>query len=544
VWVAHRKEESLPSQLLEIVAEGRRRAQRCVDRIRRTPRLRVRTLEWILPLCGGVANGGVIESYCADRRRDDVVALANRLVCGEGALALAALLEGDGVSTLLRGRVDLLHAGELCAPLPHDGSYWADATTPVKLAMRLALLRDLLAPRGILYVRLDTAAPAYVRSMLDTLFGEAYRIDVSSGEVAGGTPPLRLERNAGWEAWIDAHSSAGAIIADVSGTGALALAAERLGRHWVVCAPAAQGEEVRRRLLDYGTMPFLRQAAGKDRFDALARSAMRSLSADAISRRVLEHYGIPSLPVANPETGTGSVIGGSSPRDEDSTRTLVVVDSPTRRTGSATLKRALTHRGGTRQRWQKILVFGWRFEPDAAECITALNDKRLAVFSIAKHLLNAGDGTDRSLGSAPFAPLHGLTLDAMRCEPVTCSHGGRCYERIVVRLKRYAPLPFAASVANVDMDCNHAEVDPLARLVAWTIDPNYDGKHFHAVWQDYRGSRANGGDPARLATEARLVVPHRGRVRCICVRTIDTEGFESQIVRIVGAQGMWPPETP
>ena len=45
--------------------------------------------------------------------------------------------------------------------------------------------------------------------------------------------------------------------------------------------------------------------------------------------------------------------------------------------------------------------------------------------------------------------------------------------------------------------------EPLALIEYWAVDPDYDGKVFRSVWQDYRGNTANDGDPLRVVTQAR-----------------------------------------
>jgi adenine-specific DNA-methyltransferase len=49
------------------------------------------------------------------------------------------------------------------------------------------------------------------------------------------------------------------------------------------------------------------------------------------------------------------------------------------------------------------------------------------------------------------------------------------------------------------------------------VDPDYDGKVFRSVWQDYRGNTANDADALRVVTQATLTVPAKaGRAGCAC----------------------------
>lgn len=539
----------MPVPPARIVAEGKRLAQQSLERVRRTYRWRVRTLECAFPQYG-VAVGDAIEAYCGERRDGGAMAPTGRLVRGDGLLALATLLEDFGAWTL-RGRVDFLYAGatDVASGAPNAAEIAA-------LAARLVLLREMLAADGTLWVRSGPSTPPAVAGVLEALFGRARRVDAGAGVDAGGTlqrfgkrvavdaqrPPggaesvngapraapadAALREEARWERLLAAHSRPGALVVDVSGaSAALALAAQRLGRRWTVCAAAPQCAGIRKRLVDHGVAPFVLQVADEDRLHAAVRGAVRRAGAGGTARHALAWYG--ARPLRGVAVPAPLAAGELPPRGGSRRRTLVVVDSPSRRTGAAMLKRALAQRDAPHGRWDGVVVLGWRFESGLAERVAALNDVRVGLFVLAPELLDevAGDVAD-------VVPLRRLGLQAMRREEVPCAHGNRCYERVVVRLESYAPLPFTARI--VAAGGAEGEADPLARIAAWAVDPDYDGECFHAVWQDHRGSRANGGDPARLAVEARLVVPYRDRARCICVRSIDVHGVETQVVRLVG----------
>ena len=69
----------------------------------------------------------------------------------------------------------------------------------------------------------------------------------------------------------------------------------------------------------------------------------------------------------------------------------------------------------------------------------------------------------------------------------------------------------------------------------WAVDPEYDGKLFRSVWQDYRGNTENDGDPLRVVTQAQLTVPAKSGSRKVCVRVVDVFGFEAEVVVEVAA---------
>jgi hypothetical protein len=64
-----------------------------------------------------------------------------------------------------------------------------------------------------------------------------------------------------------------------------------------------------------------------------------------------------------------------------------------------------------------------------------------------------------------------------------------------------------------------ANKEPLALIEYWAVDPDYDGKVFRSVWQDYRGNTENDGDPLRVVTQAVLICRRRtARAACACGR--------------------------
>lgn len=71
--------------------------------------------------------------------------------------------------------------------------------------------------------------------------------------------------------------------------------------------------------------------------------------------------------------------------------------------------------------------------------------------------------------------------------------------------------------------------DPLSLIEYWSIDPDYDGKTFRSVWQDYRGNTDNNDDPLRVVFSAELNVPYKDR-RTVAVRAVDVFGWESEVI--------------
>lgn len=111
-------------------------------------------------------------------------------------------------------------------------------------------------------------------------------------------------------------------------------------------------------------------------------------------------------------------------------------------------------------------------------------------------------------------------------------------ETLTVRLRNYVLL--SPEAINLD-EANRAKLqgiinaEPLALIEYWAVDPDYDGRVFRSVWQDYRGNTANDGDPLRVVTQAVLTLPAKAGARKACVRAVDVFGFEAEVVATVEA---------
>jgi adenine-specific DNA-methyltransferase len=113
-------------------------------------------------------------------------------------------------------------------------------------------------------------------------------------------------------------------------------------------------------------------------------------------------------------------------------------------------------------------------------------------------------------------------------------------ETLTVTLDNYVLL----SPESINLDeANRAKLqavmnaEPLALIEYWAVDPEYDGKVFRSVWQDYRGNEESDGDPLRVVTQAVLEVPAKTGPRRVCVRAVDVFGFEAEVALSVGVEG-------
>ncbi len=337
----------------------------------------------------------------------------------------------------------------------------------------------------------------------------------------------------------------GGLIADFfGGSGTTAAVAEKLGRRWITTdlgKPACM--IMRKRLIDLEAKPFLYQAIGDYQVEAAKATLGRDFRIGDLSQIVLSLYGaLPLPPEANPQRNLGQ-IAGVELNGRRGSKTLVLADSPNKLTGTATLKKAIAQRDNLLGGWDRVVVLGWNFEPSIGETITALNDNRLEVLVIPPDLmdrLKKKGGIDKLRGQVRFSSLQYLTIHPIERKASTSSArtDGATEETLSVRLKNYVLL--SPEAINLD-DANRAKLqavanaEPLALIEYWAVDPDYDGKVFRSVWQDYRGNTANDADALRVVAQATLTVPAKSGPRKVCVRVVDVFGFEAEVVTLVEA---------
>jgi adenine-specific DNA-methyltransferase len=322
----------------------------------------------------------------------------------------------------------------------------------------------------------------------------------------------------------------GGLVADFyGGSGTTAAVAEKLGRRWITSdlgKPACM--VMRKRLIDQNAKPFLYQAIGDYQVEAAKVSLGRQFKIGDLSQIVLSLYGaLPLPPEDNANRNLGKLVAGGS-------KTLVLADSPNKLTGAATLKKAVALRDSLMGGWDKVVVLGWNFEPGIGEAIAAMNDTRLEVLVIPPDLLDRlkkKGGLEKLRGQVRFASLQYLTLHPVKRAKV--STGETATETLTVKLANYVLL--SPEAINLD-EANRAKLqavankEPLALIEYWAVDPDYDGRLFRSVWQDYRGNTENDGDPLRVVTQAVLTLPAKDGPRRVCVRAVDVFGFEAEAV--------------
>ena len=126
--------KSLLEQLPEIVANGRKEAEKILEGIENRHRISLQTREWVLPSKDVAATDWITANARQDAFSDhsragesDGAAWTNRLIYGDNLLAMAALLAGDDTTPSLRGKVDLIY---IDPPFDSKADYRTKVTLP------------------------------------------------------------------------------------------------------------------------------------------------------------------------------------------------------------------------------------------------------------------------------------------------------------------------------------------------------------------------------------------------------------------------------
>lgn len=330
---------------------------------------------------------------------------------------------------------------------------------------------------------------------------------------------------------IKASSNENDLVCDFfGGSGTTAAVAEKLGRRWIttdIGKPAAL--VMRKRLIDQEAKPFLYQAVGDYHKQAFAGSGIKRVG--DLSQIVLGLYG--ALPFA-PDQLADRNFGYMK-----ESRTLVMVDSPNRLTGPASIKRAYEVKGSLLGGgWNKVVVLGWNFSYDISQAIHDYADKGVEVLVIPPDLIDKlskkGYRNLINSGNIRFSTLQYLMLKPIQVEPNNIPGT----EILKVALENYvliSPDNLPLDDANKQKLQQVMAEDPLALIEYWSIDPDYDGVTFRSKWQDYRENTENDNDPLHCVYQTELIVPHKAE-RTVCVKAVDVFGYESLVVEEVRSQ--------
>jgi len=186
---------SLLEQLPKIVADGKREAERIMERLDSNYRIGLQTRELVIPSRDTNAADML---RMADRANHSLnPADMNRLIYGDNLLAMAALLAGSDDMPSMRGKVDLIY---IDPPFDSKADYrtkinlpggdieqkptaieqfaysdtWQDGTASYLKMMipRLVLMREMLSDTGSIYIHLDWHVSNYIKVVADEIFGK------------------------------------------------------------------------------------------------------------------------------------------------------------------------------------------------------------------------------------------------------------------------------------------------------------------------------------------------------------------------------------
>ena len=326
---------------------------------------------------------------------------------------------------------------------------------------------------------------------------------------------------------IKASSDEGDLVCDFfGGSGTTAAVAERLGRRWITTDIGKPATLVmRKRFIDQEVKPFLYQAIGDYQKEAFQNNKQYKRIGD-LSQIIMQLYGaIPFTQEQLNDRNWGYIKNG---------RTLVLVDSPNKVTGAATIRRAYEAKknllGGG---WNKAVVLAWNFAFDISAAIQQYKED-VEVLVIPPDLLDklSKKGYDKLIreGSVRFSSYQYLLVKPIQTEP----HYGE-QDKLTIELDNYVLL----SPDNIPLDDKDKaklqqvlEKDPLALIEYWSIDPDYDGITFRSQWQDYRENTDNDSDPLHCIYTATLITPRKAE-RTVCVKAVDVFGYESMVTETI-----------
>ena len=207
---------SLLEQLPKIVADGKREAERIMERLESSYRIGLQTRELVIPSRDSNWQDMFAKSQKASH--DLNPATMNRLIYGDNLLAMAALLAGNEQTPSMRGKVDLIY---IDPPFDSKADYrtkitlpggdieqrptvieqfaysdtWEDGTASylAMLAPRLVIMRELLSETASIIVHIDWHVGHYVKVVLE-LYGKDNLVNEIVWKRKGGSanPSNRL----------------------------------------------------------------------------------------------------------------------------------------------------------------------------------------------------------------------------------------------------------------------------------------------------------------------------------------------------------------
>lgn len=331
---------------------------------------------------------------------------------------------------------------------------------------------------------------------------------------------------------IEASSNKNMIIADFfGGSGTTASVADKLGRKWItsdIGKPATM--IMRKRFIDNETSDFFYQSIGDYQREQMTANFGSRYRIGDLNQVVIKLFGaLPFREDENPRRNLGHF---------SRSKHLVYVASPSELVSISTIKRALDEMSSFQGGWDKVTLLGWNFSMSLGQELGTFdeykNDK-LEVQVIPPDLLDrlkSKTNFNKLLGQVAIdpdgtihSPIRFTSLQYLSVKPLEIENNS-----VTITLDNYVILSGDA----LPLDEKNREklekviaADPLALIEYWAVDPNYDGKIFRSVWQDYRGNIENDGDPMHVITKTTLPIGDNKR---IAIKAVDVFGLESEII--------------
>jgi adenine-specific DNA-methyltransferase len=185
---------SLLEQLPKIMADGKREAERIIERLDSNYRIGLQTRELVMP--SRDSNWQHMFAKTEKASHDLNPGAMSRLIYGDNLLAIAALLAGDENTPSMRGKLDLIY---IDPPFDSKADYrtsvslrgtaietrptvieqfaysdtWQEGTSSYlsMLIPRLVLMRELLSDVGSVYIHVGPNVASWVEVVLQDIFG-------------------------------------------------------------------------------------------------------------------------------------------------------------------------------------------------------------------------------------------------------------------------------------------------------------------------------------------------------------------------------------
>ena len=331
---------------------------------------------------------------------------------------------------------------------------------------------------------------------------------------------------------IKSSSNKDSVVADFfGGSGTTAAVAEKLGRKWItsdIGKPATM--IMRKRFIDNESKEFFYQSIGDYQREQMNANFGTRYRIGDLNQVVLQLFGaVPFRQEDNPKRNLGKM-----PRSKH----LVMVVSPNVLVNYKTIMDALDEMNNFQGGWDKVTILGWNFAPNIGQVLETISEYTKGVLNIQ---VIPPDLLDQLKSKTTFRKLMGqvavdddgtvrtgvrfTSLQYLTVKPPIITN-----DQVEIELDNYVIL----SADSLPLDQKNREKmneviarDPLALIEYWAVDPDYNGKTFRSVWQDYRGNTENDGDPLHVITKTKLPLGNSGK---IAIRAVDVFGLESEVI--------------